>query len=116
MQKEEVMMKNGHTIYDYIVKFADYGFNKNHAVAYSMISYQMAYEPITFTIHGLTFRSSTRSHHTISLIINEARKANIEVVNPSINISGLRFKTVGNKIYYSLLGIMHWFSNCKFNY
>ena len=30
-------------IYDYIVKFAAYGFNKSHSVAYSMISYQMAY-------------------------------------------------------------------------
>lgn len=98
----------GHTIYDYIVKFADYGFNKNHAVAYSMISYQMAY---LRTHYFSQFMASLLdhqlgSHHTISLIINEARKANIEVVNPSINISGLRFKTVGNKIYYSLLGIM----------
>ncbi len=42
-------MKNGHDektsnqVYDYIVKFANYGFNKSHSVAYSVIVYQMAY-------------------------------------------------------------------------
>ena len=33
----------GNKIYDYIVRFANYGFNKSHAVAYSLIAYQMAY-------------------------------------------------------------------------
>src|SRR5690606_12059177 len=42
-------LANGYTekvaneIYDLIVRFADYGFNRNHAVPYSMIAYQMAY-------------------------------------------------------------------------
>ena len=98
----------GHTIYDYIVKFADYGFNKNHAVAYSMISYQMAYLKTHYFMQFMTslLDQSLGSHHTLSLIINECRKENVYVLNPSVNNSDLRFVIVNNKIYYSLLGIL----------
>ena len=35
--------KSANEVYDFIVRFADYGFPKSHAVAYSMISYYLAY-------------------------------------------------------------------------
>ena len=35
--------EDAETVYDYIEKFANYGFNKSHAVAYAMLSYQLAY-------------------------------------------------------------------------
>lgn len=90
------------------MKFADYGFNKNHAVAYSMISYQMAYLKTHYFMQFMTslLDQSLGSHHTLSLIINECRKENVYVLNPSVNNSDLRFVIVNNKIYYSLLGIL----------
>src|SRR5690606_33063635 len=38
----------GNEIYDYIAKFANYGFNKSHSVAYSMISYWMAFLKVNY--------------------------------------------------------------------
>ena len=41
-------------IYDLIVRFANYGFNRSHAVAYSMIGYQLAYLKANYTLEFMT--------------------------------------------------------------
>ena len=94
-------------IFDYILKFANYGFNKSHSVAYSMISYQMAFLKRHYFKEFMAVMMSDKigSVSQIKTYILECLKENVEVLIPSINRSGKDFKVYENKIYYSLLGI-----------
>lgn len=96
-------------IYDYIVKFASYGFNKSHSVAYSLISYQMAYLKSRYYKYFMSVLM-TNSIGSVGLIRNyiaDCRKKNVKVYLPSINHSEDRFVVKDGGIYYSLLGIQN---------
>lgn len=76
-------------IYDLIVKFADYGFPKSHAVAYSLISYQLAYvkanAPAYF--YAALLSMATGNQEKIMEYIHEIRGRGIEILPPSIQKS-----------------------------
>lgn len=76
-------------IYDLIVKFADYGFPKSHAVAYSLISYQLAYvkanAPAYF--YAALLSMATGNQEKVMEYIHEIRGAGIEILPPSIQKS-----------------------------
>lgn len=109
----ENSIKLGHSndiankVYDYIVKFANYGFNKSHSVAYSMIAYQMAY----LKRHYYRYFMSTLMSYSIGSVnlirnyINDCKKKNVIINLPSINYSRDIFVVHANEIYYSLLGV-----------
>lgn len=94
-------------IYDYIEKFASYGFNKSHGVAYGLIAYQMAYLK---TYHFKSFMTALMTNNIGSVnslikYINECKKEHIIVFGPNINKSNKGFVYDKEGIYYSLLGI-----------
>ena len=94
-----------HTTYDLIVRFADYGFNRSHAVAYSMIAYQLAYlkahYPAFFLSSLLT--SVVGNETKVAQYIREAKLYDIEILTPSINTSQFVFTVEGkDRIRYSL--------------
>lgn len=99
--------KTSNEIYDYIVKFANYGFNKSHSVAYSVVVYQMAYLKTHYYKYFMAeLMSNTIGNiHLIKSYIFDCNKRKIPVFLPSINKSGLHFETGEDGIYYSLLGI-----------
>lgn len=101
--------KTSNEIYDYIVKFANYGFNKSHSVAYSVVVYQMAYLKTHYYKYFMAeLMSNTIGNiHLIKSYIFDCNKRKIKVFLPSINKSGLRFETFEDGIYYSLLGIQN---------
>lgn len=76
-------------IYELIVKFADYGFPKSHAVAYSLISYQLAFlkanEP-TYFYAALLSMAAGNPEKTMELM-QEIRKKGIHVLPPSVKKS-----------------------------
>ncbi|WP_252502630.1 DNA polymerase III subunit alpha [Sporosarcina sp. Marseille-Q4943] len=76
-------------IYDLIVKFADYGFPKSHAVAYSLISYQLAYvkanAPVYF--YAALLSMATGNQDKTMEYIHEIRGKGIEILPPSIQKS-----------------------------
>jgi DNA polymerase III subunit alpha len=92
------------SIYDYIVKFADYGFNRSHSVAYAMIAYQMAYlkanhYPAFMTILlSNVIGSDTQTHHYIDAL----RKRNVKVLPPNINLSIDRYILNKNEVLMPL--------------
>ncbi|MGD9887451.1 MAG: DNA polymerase III subunit alpha [Bacilli bacterium] len=96
-------------IYDYIVKFANYGFNKSHSVAYSLISYQMAYLKRHFYQHFMSelMSNSLGNVGLIKNYIDDCRKKKVVVSRPSINYSEDYFVVIDNVIYYSLLGVQN---------
>lgn len=94
-------------IYDLIVRFANYGFNRSHAVAYSFIAYQLAFlkahYPLYFMAALLT--SAIGNEDKISQYIREARLMGIKILPPSINHSFYPFSVEKGSIRYSLAAI-----------
>lgn len=99
--------KMAHSIYDLLVRFADYGFNRSHAVAYSMIAYQLAYlkanEPVAFFTSLLS--SVVGNDEKLAEYINEAKRKKLAIRPPSINQSDAYFIALGEVIQFGLLAI-----------
>lgn len=95
-------------IYDLILKFASYGFNKSHAAAYAMIAYQTAYlkanYPVEFMAALLTGYHANSDK--VALYIADCRRQNIQVLPPDINESETNFTVVGeNRIRFGLAAV-----------
>lgn len=94
-------------IYDYIVKFANYGFNKSHSVAYSMISYQMAYFKANYFSLFMSKYLNNLIGNTSSIENNlkYIKRKGITVLGPDINLSSLEFECDKKTLRYPLTGI-----------
>lgn len=95
------------TVYDLIVRFANYGFNRSHAVAYSVIAYQLAYLKAnypTFFMAAL-LSSVIADHDKLEQYIRELKAKGIPIYPPSVNKSSLYFTTEGEGIRFSLLAV-----------
>lgn len=94
-------------VYNLILKFASYGFNRAHSVAYSVIAYKMAYlkshYPYLYMNSLLTMNIGSESK--IKEYIYECRLNNINVLPPNINDSSNVFTVENNSIRYPLTGI-----------
>ncbi|MCX7024605.1 MAG: DNA polymerase III subunit alpha [Spirochaetes bacterium] len=106
-------LKNGFSeadanrIYDILVPFAEYGFNKSHAAAYSVVAYRTAYlkanYPAEFMAANLT--NEIADSDKLTDYIAEARSMGIELDPPDVNRSDRFFSVVEGRIVYGLLGI-----------
>ena len=90
-----------------IEPFAEYGFNKSHAAAYAIISYQTAYlktyYPKEFIAASMTMDISNQNK--LSEFYEELKRLNIQIVRPDINECYADFRTDGEKFFYALGGI-----------
>ena len=90
-----------------IEPFAEYGFNKSHAAAYAIISYQTAflktYYPKEFIAASMTMDISNQNK--LSEFYEELKRLNIEIIRPDINNCYAEFKTKNDKFFYALGGI-----------
>jgi len=80
-------------IFDLLEKFAGYGFNKSHAAAYAIVSYQTAYLKANYPVEFFCAMMTNDMADTakLSLYINEARFMGIEVLPPNVNESQVYF-------------------------
>ncbi|MBU2635425.1 DNA polymerase III subunit alpha [Patescibacteria group bacterium] len=96
-------------LWQWILPFAQYGFNKSHSCSYATIAYQTAYLkthfPVEFMASALT--SEKTDVERIAALINECKKMKIEVLPPNINESLKNFTVIPkeNKIRFGLLAI-----------
>ncbi|UXN07273.1 DNA polymerase III subunit alpha [Bartonella sp. HY761] len=102
-----VSKQQANTIFDLLAKFADYGFNKSHAAAYAIVSYQTAYMkahyPVEFIAASMTYDMNNTDK--LNDFRREAERLGIKVVQPSIQTSYRIFEVGDNCIYYSLSAI-----------
>jgi len=94
-------------VYDMILKFASYGFNKSHSVAYSMIAYKMAYLKAYYPKYfcaGL-LSNATGSEIKTREYIYESKLNNIDILKPNINLSEDKYVITDKGIIYPLTGI-----------
>jgi DNA polymerase-3 subunit alpha len=94
-------------IFDLLAKFANYGFNKSHAAAYAIVSYQTAYLKAHFPVEFLAASMTLDMSNTekINDFRQDANRLGIDVIPPSVQTSFRRFETGDNRIYYSLSAI-----------
>jgi len=94
-------------IYDYIVKFADYGFNRSHSVAYAIVAYQMAFlKAHYFPIFMTSLLSNViGNEQAVNDYLHEIRRQNIIILPPHINHSTNQFIYENNSIYLPLVSI-----------
>ena len=95
------------TIFDLLAKFADYGFNKSHAAAYALISYQTAYLKANYPVEFLAASMSLELTNTDKLaeFRREAARLGITVEPPDINGSDVSFEVAGGAIRYALAAV-----------
>ena len=94
-------------IFDLILRFGGYGFNKAHSTRYSLVAYQTAYfkryYPLEFMAALLTFEMGNTDK--VVEYIEECRRMGIEVLPPDINESEVDFTTSGGTIRFGLAAI-----------
>ena len=95
------------TIFELLAKFADYGFNKSHAAAYALVSYQTAYMKAHYPVEFLAASMTLDLNNTdkLSEFRAEAQRLGIKVEAPSINRSGATFEVSDGTIYYALAAL-----------
>ncbi len=102
----EMAQQKGHSkkvaekIFDFIEPFANYGFNRSHAVCYARIAYETAYLRANFPVEFMAAMMTTDRNNTdrIVLEMNECSAMEIEVLPPAINESGAHFTVIFDKI------------------
>lgn len=94
-------------VFDLIEKFADYGFNKSHAAAYALLSYQTAYlkahYPLYFLASILTYEVGKSEE--VSKYLSVAERMGIKVLPPDVNKSGAGFIVEGQALRLGLQAI-----------
>lgn len=94
-------------VYDYIERFANYGFNRSHSVAYSYIAYQMAYVKVHYqeAFFAALLNSVNPHSDKMSDYVLDIKRHKIELTYPNINTSTWRFSLLDNKIQFGFGGI-----------
>ena len=87
-------------VYDLILKFANYGFNKSHSVAYAIIAYKMAFIKTYFLKYFICALLTNAIGNDVktNTYINRARRSGIKILSPDVNKSKLKYYTEGNSI------------------
>ena len=107
-KKNGITAKKASEIFDLLEKFANYGFNKSHAAAYAVVSYQTAWLK---TNHPLEFMAGVMNcdiHLTdkLSQYVDEVRKGlKLPFVSPCVNRSQPKFSVIENSLIYGLAGL-----------
>ena len=109
-KKNGIDAKTADKIFHLIETFANYGFNKSHALAYAYIAFQTAWlkvhYPEEFLAANMTAEiNSQDSKEKITHLIEEAEKFGIKVLPPNINTSNAHFTSEKGKIYFGLAAI-----------
>ncbi|MDR2098191.1 MAG: DNA polymerase III subunit alpha, partial [Spirochaetaceae bacterium] len=94
-------------IFEILLPFAGYGFNKSHAAVYSVIAYKTAYLKANFPVEFMAAKLTTVINSTDKLLvyIDEARKMGVTIEPPDVQNSQRLFSVNGGKIFYGLLGV-----------
>lgn len=105
--ENQLTKPQANTIFDLLAKFADYGFNKSHAAAYAIVSYQTAYlkahHPVEFIAASMTYDMGNTDK--LNDYRQDAKRLKIEIVPPSVQTSHAKFEVSDGKIFYALAAI-----------
>jgi DNA polymerase III subunit alpha len=109
----EGMRANGYSqaatkaLWDTLVPFSDYAFNKAHTAAYGMVSYWTAYLKANFPAEFMAalLTSVADDKDKMAVYLNECRRMGIQVLQPDVNESAANFTPVGADIRFGLTAV-----------
>ena len=112
----EESIKNGYSkecaeeVFKFIEKFASFGFNKSHSVAYALLAYEMAYLKVNYKceFYASLLNTNIGGEEKTKEYITEAKGNDIKIIKPSINKSGYLYECENNTIllpFRSIKGI-----------
>lgn len=95
--------KRANEFFDELMDFASYSFNKSHAVAYCIVSFETAYLKLRYPVEYMTAcLSYIPNLDAYPSVLEECKEIGIKVLNPSINKSEELFSIEGNNIRFGL--------------
>jgi DNA polymerase-3 subunit alpha len=105
--ERNIPKKTAKEIFDLMAKFADYGFNRSHSIAYAYLAFQTAYLKAHFPSH---FYAAVLSHEAddsakVYKYSTELRSMGLKLLPPDVNESGEGFTPVGDAVRYGLNAI-----------
>ena len=105
--KNGIDEKTANKIYDEMIDFAKYAFNKSHAAAYAVVSYQTAYLKYYYPVEYMAalMTSVIENPSKVAEYIYACRQMNIQILSPDINRGIGNFSVDGNDIRYGLTAI-----------
>ena len=105
--KNGIGEKTANKIYDEMIDFAKYAFNKSHAAAYAVVSYQTAYLKYYYPVEYMAalMTSVIENPSKVAEYIYACRQMNIQILSPDINRGIGNFSVDGNNIRYGLAAI-----------
>ena len=94
-------------VYELMLKFAEYGFNKSHSIGYSIVAYKMAYLKAYYPKNFITYLLSMEINDSSKTkqYIYEAKRNNINILAPDINLSNKKYIIEDSGIRYPLTNI-----------
>ncbi|HOI30930.1 MAG TPA: DNA polymerase III subunit alpha [Melioribacteraceae bacterium] len=106
-EKNNITKKIAEEIFEAIDKFANYGFNKSHAVAYSVVAYQTAYLKTHYLEEFLAANLTNKYDSTekVTILLEDCRKLGVKVQPPDINHPSVYFKVVKGEIIFGMAAI-----------
>ncbi|HDP69872.1 MAG TPA: DNA polymerase III subunit alpha [Actinobacteria bacterium] len=104
---KEIDAKTAGDVFDLVLHFAGYGFNKSHSTAYAVVAYQTAYLKANFPVEFMAALLTSVMHtkDKVPRYINECRQLGIEVLPPDVNESFSGFTVVGDSIRFGLAAV-----------
>ncbi|MEG2458139.1 MAG: DNA polymerase III subunit alpha, partial [Bacilli bacterium] len=102
--KKGIEEKKAASIYDLVLKFANYGFNKSHSVAYALIGYQMAYLKVHYNEEFLSslLDMSVNDNIKTKMYLEEALSSGYVIKGTNVNISDINYVIKDKLIYLPL--------------
>ena len=103
-----ISTKKASEIFDLLEKFANYGFNKSHAAAYAVVSYQTAWLKANHPLEFMAGAMNCDLHLTdkLSQYVDEVRKGlKLPFISPCVNRSQPKFSVSENSLVYGLAGL-----------
>lgn len=106
-EKNNIDPATSDAIFELILKFANYGFNKSHAAAYALVSYHTAWLK---THHRAEFYAASMAYDIdntdrLAIFAEDARRSGLAMLPPCINASAADFTVVDGAVRYALAGL-----------
>lgn len=95
------------TIFNLLARFADYGFNKSHAAAYALLTYQTAYLKTNYPVefYAAIMNNDMDNIEKLSEFYSDALKNHVKIMSPNLNSSGAFFDVDHDKVVYPFSAI-----------